>query len=240
MKSLFLAALASVASAHYVFPAVIHNGVTTPDWTNVRQWTTYYTYGPVTDVTSLDIRCNVGGTTTKIGTNTTTVNAGDTLGFTVEPTSSGLYHPGPLIVYMAKAPSGTDVATWDGSGSVWFKIFEAGPTSFNASGPVWPYQTGGVTGVDQVFFTLPKALPTADYLLRIEHIAVHNAATVNGAQFYLSCAQLNVQNGGSGKPTPTVSFPGAYTPTDPGILYNLYSPWPQTTYVVPGPSVWTG
>lgn len=147
MKGFLLAALASIGSAHYVFPAVIHNGVTTPDWTNVRQWTTYYTFGPVTDVTSLDIRCNVGGSTAKIGTNTTTVNAGDTIGFTVEPTSSGLYHPGPVNVYMARAPSGTNVATWDGAGSVWFKVFEAGPTSFNGSGPVWPYQTGGVTGM---------------------------------------------------------------------------------------------
>ena len=147
MKSFLLAALASVVSAHYDFPALIHNGVTTPDWTNVRQFTTYYTFGPVQDVTSLDIRCNVGGTTTKIGINTTTVNAGDTLGFTVEPASSGLYHPGPVNIYMAKAPLGTNIATWDGSGSVWFKIFEAGPTSFNSSGPVWPYQTGTVVGM---------------------------------------------------------------------------------------------
>jgi hypothetical protein len=29
---------------------------------------------------------------------------------------------------MAKAPDGYTAANWDGSGSVWFKIFELGPT----------------------------------------------------------------------------------------------------------------
>ena len=139
MKGFLVAALASLASAHYVFPSVIEKGVATPPWQDVRQYTTYYTFNGVTDVTSLDIRCNVNGST--ISSNTTTVNAGDTIGFTVNPSIS---HPGPALVYMAKAPTGTNVATWDGSGSVWFKIWQEGPSSFNDQGPVWP--TTGMTG----------------------------------------------------------------------------------------------
>ena len=54
------------------------------------------------------------------------------------------------------------------------------------------------------------------YLVRIEHIALHQAMNQGGAQFYISCAQINV-TGGSGSKTPaTVSFPGAYSGTDPG------------------------
>ncbi|MCJ1327081.1 hypothetical protein MMC10_003747 [Thelotrema lepadinum] len=214
MKLLLAATLASTALAHYVFPSIIEKGVATPAWEDVRQYTTYYTFNGVTDVDSVDIRCNVNGST--IPSNTTTINAGDTIGFTVNPSIS---HPGPALV----------------SGAVWFKIWSEGPSSFDSNGPVWP-----TTGLTQITFPTPKSLPTGDYLVRMEHIAVHVASTVGGAQFYISCAQVHVQNGGSGKPTPTVSFPGAYSPTDPGILYNLYSPWPQTTYVMPGPSVWAG
>lgn len=116
--------LAFTASAHYVFPSVIEKGVATPPWQDVRQYPTYYTCNPVTDVSSLDIRCNVNGST--ITSNTTTVNAGDTIGFTASP---NIYHPGPALVYMAKAPTGTNVATWDGSGAVWFKIWQAWPSS---------------------------------------------------------------------------------------------------------------
>jgi hypothetical protein len=85
--------------------------------------------------------------------------------------------------------------------------------------------------------TVPKNTPTGDYLLRVEHIALHQASAVNGAQFYISCAQIRVTGGGSGTPGPLVSFPGAYKATDPGIKVNIYSG--SASYTPPGPSVWT-
>lgn len=51
----------------------------------------------------------------------------------------------------------------------------------------------------------------------------------------MECAQLNIRGGGNKQPE-TVSFPGAYKPTDPGIKLNMYNP-PPTKYVVPGPPV---
>lgn len=66
-------------------------------------------------------------------------------------------------------------------------------------------------------------MPSGEYLLRIEHIALHGASSVNGAQLYISCAQLSVTGGGSGTPGPLVSFPGAYKNTDPGLKVNIYS-----------------
>jgi hypothetical protein len=42
--------------------------------------------------------------------------------------------------------------------------------------------------------------------------------TAGGAEFYPSCTQINVGGSQTGTPNQTVSFPGAYSDTDPGIL----------------------
>ena len=68
----------------------------------------------------------------------------------------------------------------------------------------------------------------------MEAIALHSASTFGGAQFYISCGQVNVKNGGSGTPGPLVAFPGEYTGYEPGILLNIYYPVPAT-YTQPGP-----
>jgi hypothetical protein len=94
-------------------------------------------------------------------------------------------------------------------------------------------------GATQVNVKLPASLPSGDYLLRVEHIALHSASSAGGAQFYIACGQITVTGGGSGTPGPLVSFPGAYKATDPGIMINIYYPVP-TTYTLPGPAVWTG
>lgn len=73
-------------------------------------------------------------------------------------------------------------------------------------------------------FQLPPGLPDGYYFIRIEHIAVHNAANYGGCQFFIACGQVQVIGGGTGTPDPLVAFPGAYSPTDPGILFNDYYP----------------
>jgi cellulase len=47
----------------------------------------------------------------------------------------------------------------------------------------------------------------------------------------MSCYTLKVTGGGSTSPS-TVKLPGAYTATDPGILFDLYSSF--TSYTIPG------
>lgn len=82
---------------------------------------------------------------------------------------------------------------------------------------------------------IPKCVANGEYLLRAEHIALHSASSVGGAQLYLSCAQINI-SGGSGTANPTkVSFPGAYKANDPGLVVNIYYPVP-TNYQPPGPA----
>ena len=58
------------------------------------------------------------------------------------------------------------------------------------------------------------------------------------AQFYMTCYQITV-SGGAGTASPaTVSFPGAYKASDPGILINIHMP--MSSYTVPGPAVYSG
>jgi hypothetical protein len=223
------AALVAKVSAHYTWPSLIVGGVNTTVWEYVRQTNNWQDLNPVTDVTSTDLRCY---DSLESGTaSTTTVAAGSTVGFTVVGNPSNLYHDGVVNVYMAKAPTGTDVASWDGSGDVWFKIFQI-PAIADGVTITFP-----ATGMTQVTFPIPASLPSGQYLIRTEHIALHVASTFAGAQFYISCAQVTVTNGGTGTPGPLVSIPGVYTGEEPGILIDIYWPIP-TTYVQPGPAVW--
>jgi hypothetical protein len=230
MRSLFLSmlALASAASAHYTFPELVVGGQKTGQWKYVQKTTNFQSNGPVTDVSSNQIRCyelNPGQ-----GVETYEVAAGSTVGFTAQTSIS---HPGTLQFYAAKVPQGKTAANWDGSGNVWFKLFEQGPNIGNGQ-LTWPSD-----GKQVVSIPIPKSMPSGEYLFRVEHIALHSASSAGGAQFYISCAQLKVTGGGNGNPGPLVSFPGAYKATDPGIQINIYYPIP-TSYTAPGPKVWSG
>ncbi|KAF7343861.1 hypothetical protein MSAN_01967400 [Mycena sanguinolenta] len=227
--SVLFAAWVVKVSAHYTLPALIAGGVDTAQWLYVRQTNNWETNDPVTDVTIDDIRCY---TSTESDTSSTaTVTAGSTIGFTAPIT---LYHPGVLNVYMAQAPAGTDVADWDGSGEVWFRIYQITADTDGGETITFPSQN-----LAQVTFPIPAETPSGQYLVRIEHIALHVANVYGGAQFYLSCAQIEVTNGGNGTPGPLVAFPGAYTGNEPGILINIYYPIPAN-YTQPGPPLWTG
>ncbi|KAF7985051.1 hypothetical protein HWV62_8895 [Athelia sp. TMB] len=201
--------LASQVAAHYTFPVLVANGVAGPQWQNVRVTTNWQDLEPVTDVTSEDISCydSAGnGTAT-----TATVAAGSTIGLNVAGNPSTLYHPGVLNVYLAKAPS-TGVAGWTPTGNVWFKVYEISAVTDGGTSITFPSQN-----LPGISFTIPKNLPSGQYLVRTEHIALHVASSYGGAQFYLSCAQISVTGGGS----------------------DIYYPIP-TTYTQPGPAVWTG
>ncbi|GAB1521535.1 hypothetical protein RhiTH_004632 [Rhizoctonia solani] len=231
MKSIFaLLTLAFIQPAlgHYRFYKYIDPaGTVTGEYTYVRANTNMNS--PVTDVTSNDFRCNVGGLTSGNKTSTATVAAGSTIGF---ESDIGLIHPGPLQVYLGQVPAGKTAATWDGSGANWFKIYALG-ANFSSGSLAWP------SDEKKTFkFKIPSNTPAGNYLLRAEHIALHGASTVGGAQFYISCAQLSITGNGSGNPA-KVSIPGVYKGTESGILINIYWP-PVTNYTLPGPAVWSG
>jgi hypothetical protein len=66
---------------------------------------------------------------------------------------------------------------------------------------------------------IPSSLPAGEYLVRVEHIALHKPGT---PQHYIACGQVKLTGGGSGQPRPLVAFPGAYRKSDPGLAYNMY------------------
>ncbi|KAJ7640782.1 glycoside hydrolase family 61 protein [Mycena polygramma] len=228
LAALALSLLLSQVQAHYTFPSLIVGGTTTPAWVNVRQTNNFQTQAPVLDVTSPDFRCYDSATP---GTaSTIAVAAGSTLGIACDQT---IYHPGVVNVYMAKAPTG-NVSSFAGDGAVWFKVYQITAVTDGGSSISFPAQN-----LPSVSFTLPKSLPTGQYLVRMEALALHSASTFQGAQWYLSCGQVSVTGGGSGTPSPLVSIPGVYTGREPGILINIYDPVPAN-YTQPGPAVWTG
>ena len=151
-----------------------------------------------------------------------TIAAGSEIGFT---SSNSMGHPGPMLYYMARVPDGEDVDSWSPSGNVWFKTDQGGNTPDD-----WPPFESEMM---EFFTTIPSNLSPGNYLLRAEHIGLH----VSGApQFYVACAQLAVTGSGSGSPTGLVSFPGAYSLSDPGLAWNIYGD--TGAYPYPGPEVW--
>jgi len=213
----------AVEKRHYTFPSL--SG--TSNWADVRQTVNYQSNAGLSDVTSDQIRCYQA--VVKGSPSSSTVAAGGSVTFTASP---NIFHPGPIQFYMARVPSTASLSTWDGSGDVWFKIY-AEPVIKNGNQLSWASLNKGT-----ITANIPKSLPTGDYLLRIEHIALHQASALNGAQFYISCAQVHVTGGGSGSPSPLVSLPGAYSASDPGIHVNIYST--TAAYTPPGPAVWQG
>ncbi|KAF9454867.1 lytic polysaccharide monooxygenase, partial [Macrolepiota fuliginosa MF-IS2] len=219
--------------AHTIFQELYVNGVSQGHLNGIR--VPDYD-GPITDVNSNDIICNGGINpyhqpvsqsilTVPAGTQVTTewhhtLNGADPSD-PADPIDSS--HKGPVMAYLAQVPNALQSSV---TGLKWFKIYEDG-------------LSGGSWGVDRfiankgkVTFKIPSCIPAGQYLLRAEIIALHGASTYPGAQFYMECAQIQITGGGSTSPA-TVSFPGAYKGTDPGVTINIY--WPVVTnYTIPG------
>lgn len=86
--------------------------------------------------------------------------------------------------------------------------------------------------------TLPATLAPGNYVIRHEIIALHNAMAEGGVEFYPACTQLQVGGSQTGAPTSKelVTFPGAYSDTDPGIwVQTQYDP--NAAYNFPGPPI---
>lgn len=218
-----LSALLSSASAHYIFEYFTYGGTEFAAYQYIRPNTN--NNSPIILLNSTDLRCNQGGLT-GTGTSTITVQAGQSFSFTSDVT---VYHQGPLSIYMAKAPAAA--ADFDGSGQVWFKIYDLGPTFDSSGTATWDLK-------QTYTYNIPPALPNGDYLLRIQQLGIHNPYPGGIPQFYIECAQITVTGGGSGTPGPLVSIPGFIDGTEPGYTANIYTNFHN--YTIPGPAVWAG
>ncbi|KAH9905788.1 glycoside hydrolase [Xylariomycetidae sp. FL2044] len=217
--------LVSAVSAHQNFHQFWVNDVSPGYQVGIRMPPSN---NPVTDVTSNDIICNVDGTSGS-GVETAAAAAGDTI--TVQWDQSS--HPGP-ITHMLYGPV-DDAAAATGVGAGWFKIDELDYVDGQ-----WANEIMGADDMKHTF-TLPADLATGEYLLRSEMLALHGSQTLDGAQFYIGCAQLSITGAGStGACTPEISLPGAYGADDANIyIPNFYNGFDPTTYTAPGGDVAT-
>ncbi|KAK2039345.1 family 61 glycosyl hydrolase [Colletotrichum somersetense] len=229
MRLLNLLAAAGFCHAHTIFVSLEADGVNSGVSQGVR--TPEYD-GPQTDVTSQYIACNGPPNPTTPTDKVITVTAGSAVTAIWRHTlTSGpddvmdASHKGPTIAYLKKV---SDAKTDTGIGNGWFKVQEDGFSN-------------GVWGTEKVInnggkhsITIPKCIANGQYLLRAEMIALHSASSYPGAQLYMECAQINVVGGTAAKTPSTVSLPGAYKGSDPGITLSIYYP-PVTNYVIPGP-----
>ncbi|KAK3372186.1 glycosyl hydrolase family 61-domain-containing protein [Podospora didyma] len=242
MKSTFVATLAAIAAKEVAGHALFQ-----------QLWVDGTDYGsscirmpssnsPITNVGGKEFICNANP---KPAQGNCGVKAGSTV--TVEmhqqpgdrscgSEAIGGQHWGPVQVYLTKV---ANAATADGT-TGWFKIFSDS----------WTKKSGGRVGDDDNWGTrdlnaccgkmdvkIPTDIPSGDYLLRAEALALHTAGSSGGAQFYVSCYQITVAGGGNASP-PTVKFPGAYSARDPGIMINIHAA--VSNYIAPGPAVWGG
>ncbi|KAG8787621.1 hypothetical protein FRC12_015414 [Ceratobasidium sp. 428] len=214
------AAAATQVSAHYRWLSLTINGVKTGDWQYVRKSTNDNT--PVTSLTSTDLTCNVGGLSGGV-TQTATFAAGSTVTFNMD---KAIYHHGVINVYMAKAPGAA--VNFNGQGNVWFRIAQLSAVTDGGKTITWP-----ADNLTSFTFKVPGTLPAGEYLIRIEHIALHNAAA-SGPEFFISCAQVKLTGGGAKSPTGLVALPGYYTGKEQGLSLDIYWPVPAS-YTQPGP-----
>ncbi|KAL1864158.1 hypothetical protein VTK73DRAFT_6136 [Phialemonium thermophilum] len=228
-----LALLSSVASvaAHATFQKLWVNGVD-DDQKCVR---VVPSNSPVTDVTSTDMVCNVGGSKGVAGVCEATAGQSMAVEMHQQPhdrscstEAIGGNHFGPVMVYMSKVD---DTTKADGTSAPWFKVSEFG---YDADNKTW--------GTDMLnqncgkhTFIVPSKIPPGDYLVRAEAIALHAASQPNGAQLYMSCYQIRLNSSGDQLPA-GVKFPGAYKPTDPGIQVDIYGS-NFKSYTIPGPAI---
>ena len=242
-SALTIATIAQVASAHYFFDTNIVGGTTQPQFKYVRQSSRAVKYNPIkfssnpaadirdgSTVDGPDIVCNQGAFSSAGKTEVLTVNAGEEVRLKLG-VGAKFQHPGPALVYMSKAPTGS-VKEYDGSGD-WFKIFDEGVCG-NGDFTTTAWCT---YNRDWVAAKIPKDTPNGEYLVRMEHIGVHRSH-VNQPEHYVSCLQVKVQGGGSGTPGPTVKFPGAYKDTDAYANFSIYNG--KKDFPMPGPAVWSG
>jgi len=245
MKFSVLAALvaASSVNAHTIFQDVSVDGVSQGQLTGLR---TPNQNNPVYDVTSTDMVCDKPGYTS---TSIISVNPGSKIGYYWEHVLGGPQfandpdnpiassHHGPIQIYLAKV---ANAATSSQTGLQWFKVASQG---FDTGSKVWGVDTM-VAQQGWWYWNIPQCLAAGDYLARVEIIALHNAYTSMGEQFYVGCAQIRVSGSGTWTGSNYISFPGTYQQNDPGILINIYGPsgGPDNggkPYVAPGGAVQT-
>lgn len=157
---------------------------------------------------------------------------------------------GPVLTYVANC--GGDCKDADKTALKFVKIDESGVDlstqvwaagKLMADGNAWTTTVPKSLAPGMHFVVLPSVIPQplltmiGHYVFRHEIIACHGCSSLNGAQNYPFCVNIDVTGSGTANPAGTVAS-SLYDKNDPGVFFNPYVT--MTSYVIPGPALWTG
>ncbi|KAK4466169.1 family 61 putative glycoside hydrolase, partial [Cladorrhinum samala] len=237
LQTLLSLGLASTfASAHTVLTTIFIDGQNQGDGTCIRMGVDpeRVTF-PISSIDSPDMACGFNGDTPVAFTCPAKAGSTITMAFRAwaDDSSRGpidISHVGSISVYLKHLSSPSSSA----SGSGWFKIYHSG---YSQSAKAWSAETliknNGLLTTD-----LPSSLPSGDYLLRTEVLALQNYPET---QFFVNCAQLRIASGTAATAASipsdkTVSIPGHVKADDKGLTYNIFEIDPVASpYPIPGP-----
>lgn len=205
MRVSSILALTGLASAHTIFVSLESGGVDSGLSAGIRDPSDN---SPIKDITSNSLTCNGDPNPTTASSKVIKVTAGtDVTAVWRHTLTSGSNdvidpsHKGPVLAYMKKVDN---ALTDSGVGGGWFKVEQDG-----FSNGVWGTERLISNGGRQAIH-IPACIAPGQYLLRAEMIALHEASSYPGAQFYMECAQIEVVGGTGAKTPATVSIPGVY------------------------------
>ncbi|KAI4919520.1 hypothetical protein J4E90_001655 [Alternaria incomplexa] len=261
-SALLISLLAGQAYAHTFIWGVFVNGIDQGTFKGVRipayngqNGKGGYNNSPVKDLNSIDMRCNVMGDIQ--AHDTIKVQPGDNLTFDWHHENRNNKdeviansHHGPSLIYISPDPP---------TENSFVKIWHEGKFESNPFPQAGKWSTTGDIAMNfgHMNVRVPEGLKAGHYIIRAEMVGLHEgdvsylANPKRGAQFYPDCVQIEVEGDGEVELPEGVSFPGAYSYEDPGVVHNVYcstetkKPKTSTTpcvtdYVIPGPTVWSG
>jgi len=173
-----------------------------------------------------DIICHVGAKPAPIAAKVT-AGSNVTVFWTPWPVS----HRGPVMDYLA--PCNGDCANVDKANLQFFKVDAVGLVDGSTAPGKWASDVM-IAKNNSWTLTIPSEIAEGQYVLRHETIALHDAGREGGAQNYPQCINIDVQGGGSEKPS-GVKGTQLYKASDAGIKINIYQD--NIKYSIPGPPV---
>ncbi|KAK0219122.1 glycoside hydrolase [Armillaria fumosa] len=161
---------------------------------------------------------------------------------------AGDYYTAPAPIYRTVAAGSKVALNW----TTWPDSHKGPMITYMARAPDNVNITAWSPGTSAVWFKVTKNGKTSACLWAATDLLTAS----NSAQFYPSCIQVQVTGSGNAYPTSFMSFPGAYTPSTPGIVFDIYTDTSvgvvytvmesltdhhfKLAYPIPGPAVWTG
>lgn len=179
-----------------------------------RPWSTY---NPIQDATDPTIACNDDGTSGALQL-TATVKAGSAI--TAYWNQVWPHAIGPMLTYLAQCPGSTCTGV-NANTLKWFKIDEAGLLSGTVYDGQWA--AGQMIAQNSSWTTtIPSTVPSGNYLIRFETIALHSMPAVRVASFSAQDIRLRLACSNS-----TLSVPRSRSPVAATLLRPLLSSFPS-------------